>query len=75
MARTALRGALRMIAAKGGGTVDAYPILTRGKPTSNDLGLWAGTASMFEAAGFKKVASVRASKWIMRKRVRSQRDT
>ncbi|MDH2900798.1 MAG: hypothetical protein PXY39_07475 [archaeon] len=28
-------------------------------------GLWNGTASMFEDAGFKRVASIRTSKWIM----------
>ena len=33
IAETALAGALRIIAAKGGGTVDGHPIATRGKPT------------------------------------------
>ena len=71
VAKTALRGALRIIAAQGGGTVDGYPIVTRGKPTPNSF-LWSGTASMFEEAGFQRVAALGTSKWIMRKAVRSR---
>jgi GNAT superfamily N-acetyltransferase len=69
VAKAALEGALAMIAARGGGTVDAYPIETRGKPYSSSF-LWGGTASMFEEAGFQAMASLGTSKLIMRKKVR-----
>jgi hypothetical protein len=53
IAKTALRGALRSIASKGGGTVDGYPIaVPREKPYSSSF-LWSGTESMFAAQGFR----------------------
>ncbi len=71
VAKTALEGALRMIAARGGGTVDGYPIDTRGKRYSNSF-LWGGSMSMFEEAGFERVARLGTSKWIVRRTVRSR---
>jgi GNAT superfamily N-acetyltransferase len=68
VAETALGGALQMIAIRGGGTVDGYPIVTRGKLTSNSF-LGTGTASIFEAAGFHRIAATGISKWIMRREV------
>ena len=71
VSKVALQGALRMIASEGGGTVDGYPINTRGKPYSSSF-LWGGTHSMFTEFGFHPVGALGASKWIMRKVVRSQ---
>ena len=71
VSKVALQGALRMIASEGGGTVDGYPINTRGKPYSSSF-LWGGTHSMFTEFGFHPLGALGASKWIMRKVVRSQ---
>src|SRR5207249_9362318 len=70
VSKVALQGALRMIASEGGGTVDGYPIDTRGKPYSSSF-LWGGTRSMFTEFGFHPLGALGASKWIMRKVVRS----
>ena len=70
VAKAALRGALRLIAMKGGGTVDGYPIDPRGKPYSSSF-LWGGTQSMFTELGFHKLGALGSSKWVMRKEVRS----
>jgi GNAT superfamily N-acetyltransferase len=72
VARAALEGALRLIAANGGGTVDAYPINTRGKLTSGSF-LWSGTESMFARFGFRPLVPLGTSKQVVRKRVRSKR--
>ncbi len=69
VSKAALEGALQMIAAKGGGTVDGYPIDTRGKPYSTSF-LWSGTESMFTELGFHKLGALGSSKWVMRKTVR-----
>lgn len=71
VAEAALAGALRMIAAKGGGTVDGYPITTRGKPYSSSF-LWGGTESMFTDLRFRRIGQLGTSKLVMRKKVRSQ---
>jgi hypothetical protein len=71
VSKTALQGALRIIASRGGGTVDGYPIDTRGKPYSSSF-LWGGTHSMFTEFGFRPLGALGTSKWIMRKMVRSQ---
>jgi GNAT superfamily N-acetyltransferase len=69
IAKAALAGALRMIAAKGGGTVDGYPIVTRGKSTSSSF-LWSGTESMFNELGFRPLGSLGTSKLVMRRTIR-----
>ena len=71
VARAALAGALRIIAIKGGGTVDGYPISIRGKPYSNSF-LWGGTESMFSRAGFRVVGHLGRSKVVMRRTVRQR---
>jgi hypothetical protein len=71
IAAAALAGALRLIAAQGGGTVDGYPTDTGGKPYSGSF-LWAGTESMFSKAGFRALGALGASKRVMRKVVRSR---
>jgi len=71
IAKAALAGALRIIAAKGGGIVDGYPISVRGKRYSSSF-LWGGTESMFAKAGFRPIGHLGTSKVIMRKVVRSR---
>jgi len=72
IAKAALQGALRIIATKGGGTVDGYPIaIPRGKPYSNNF-LWSGAASMFAKLGFRRLGNFGSSKLVMRKVVRSR---
>ena len=71
IAEAALAGALRIMATKGGGTVDGYPIATGDKRYSNSF-LWGGTESMFVKAGFRPIGSLGTSKMVMRKVVRSR---
>lgn len=72
IAKAALLGALRIIATKGGGTVDGYPIaIPRGKPYSNNF-LWSGVESMFAELGFRRLGNLGSSKLVMRKVVRSR---
>ena len=71
VSKAALEGALRIIASNGGGTVDGYPIDTRGKPYSTSF-LWGGTHSMFTEFGFHPLGALGTSKWIMRKVVRGR---
>jgi GNAT superfamily N-acetyltransferase len=71
VAEAALAGALRMIASKGGGTVDAYPLSLRGRPYSSSF-LWGGTETMFTRAGFRPVVKLGTSKLVMRKAVRNR---
>ena len=72
IAKAALQGALRIIAIKGGGTVDGYPIvIPRGKPYSNNF-LWSGAASMFSDLGFRRLGNLGSSKLVMRKVVRGR---
>jgi GNAT superfamily N-acetyltransferase len=66
VAEAALRGALRIISANGGGTVDAYPIATHGKRHKNSF-LWGGTESMFSRVGFRTVGPLGMTKVLMRK--------
>ena len=68
----ALAGALRIIAAKGGGTVDGYPVATREKPYSSSF-LWGGTESMFADVGFRLLGSLGTSKMVMRRVVRGRK--
>jgi GNAT superfamily N-acetyltransferase len=69
IADAALAGAIRMIAAKGGGTVDGYPIATRERSYSSSF-LWGGTESMFAEVGFRPLGALGTSKLVMRKVVR-----
>jgi len=72
VAWVALEGALRMIAGRGGGTVDGYPVDTRGEATSNSF-LWSGTLTMFQDLGFRQLGALGPSKRIVRKVVRASR--
>ncbi len=72
VARAALEGALRFISARGGGTVDGYPIaIPRGKKYSSSF-IWGGTESMYRDLGFRPLGSFGASNrvMVMRKVVR-----
>jgi GNAT superfamily N-acetyltransferase len=72
VAKAALEGALRFIAAKGGGTVDGYPIaIPKGKKYSNSF-IWGGTESMYQNLGFRPLGHYGISErvMIMRKVVR-----
>jgi GNAT superfamily N-acetyltransferase len=65
VARAALEGALRFIKAKGGGTVDGYPIaLPKGKKYSSSF-IWGGTESMYLDLGFRPLGSLGTSKRVM----------
>lgn len=70
VAEAALEGALRMIAANGGGMLDAYPLALRGRQNGSSF-LWGGTETMFARAGFHPVVRLGTSKLVMRKVVRS----
>lgn len=69
VSEAALAGALRIIAANGGGTVDGYPLATDGEPYSSSF-LFGGTASMFARAGFRPLGPLGTRKTVMRKVVR-----
>jgi len=74
VAKAALGGALRFIAAKGGGTVDGYPIaLPKGKKYSNSF-IWGGTESMYLDLGFRPLGPFGTSNrvMVMRKVVRGR---
>jgi GNAT superfamily N-acetyltransferase len=62
VASVALAAALRSIRAKGGRTVEAYPVTRRGA-----LATWFGTKSMFEKQEFKVVATFGRSNVVMRR--------
>jgi len=65
VAKAALEGALGFIAAKGGGTVDGYPIaLPRGKKYSNSF-IWGGTESMYLNLGFRPIGPLGTSNRVM----------
>ena len=74
VASFALKTALTAIRKKGGGLVEAYPVKSiKNVPGKTAKGkasfLWSGTASMFEEAGFKVVASLGKSRRLVRRTV------
>ena len=71
VAETALEGALRMIAMKGGGVVDAYPLDVSGRTYGSSF-LAGGTSAMFARAGFRPVVKLGTRKLVMRKVVRGR---
>jgi GNAT superfamily N-acetyltransferase len=74
VARTALEGALGFVAARGGGTVDGYPIaIPKGKKYSSSF-IWGGTESMYRDLGFRPLGSFGTSNrvMVMRKIVRGR---
>ena len=74
VAKAALEGALQFIKAKGGGTVDGYPInVPRGKKYSSSF-IWGGTESMYLDQGFRPLGPLGTSNrvMLMRKTVHGQ---
>lgn len=64
----ALQGALDLIAAAGGGLVEAYPQDTQGKKTSASF-LYNGTRGLFEQAGFEYERPKGKNHCVMRKTI------
>ncbi|MDX6324431.1 MAG: hypothetical protein QOK15_785 [Nocardioidaceae bacterium] len=69
MSAIALRGALDLIAAAGGGVVEGYPHDTDGKKKSV---LYDGTRTLFESAGFEFVRSKGTGNSVMRRTVEAR---
>ena len=68
VAKAALRGALDLIAAAGGGVVEAGPEDTTGRKVGGSF-LWSGTVAMFEAAGFARVRPLGKHHWLFRQHI------
>ena len=64
----ALRGALALITAAGGGLVESFPQDTAGRRTSSSF-LFNGTRTLFERAGFEAERPLGKSHYLMVKRV------
>lgn len=71
VAKAALKAALSSIQSRGGGVVEAYPVVSK-KTGSNPEMLWFGTPSMFEKEGFRRVAPLGRSLVLMRKTIASE---
>lgn len=67
MSRIALDGAVELIAAAGGGVVEAYPHDNDGAKVSN---LYSGTRALFESAGFAYIRPKGSRNCVMRRTVR-----
>ncbi|HVP23210.1 MAG TPA: GNAT family N-acetyltransferase [Conexivisphaerales archaeon] len=67
VARAALEAALKSMEAANVRLVEAYPTET-GRKTSATL-LWSGTPELFAGFGFRKVAKLGKSSWVMQKRL------
>lgn len=72
IAAFALREALREIKRLGGGIVEAYPEDYTGQKISSSF-LCSGTLGMFEKAGFKKTRKIAMHRWVVVRRLRSER--
>ena len=68
LAKAALAGALALIAAQGGGTVEGYPHEIGDKRPNNSF-LYNGTRSMYEEAGFQHIRSKGMKNTVMRRTV------
>ncbi|MCU0911996.1 MAG: GNAT family N-acetyltransferase [Rhodobacteraceae bacterium] len=68
VAEAGVRGALDLIAAAGGGTVEAYPEETEGRKVSGSF-LWNGTLGMFERLGFVRDRQIGKHKWVVRRAI------
>ncbi len=66
VARTALKAALESIKKQGGGTVEAYPVVSKALGSETQW-LWFGTPSMFRRERFKTVSQLGTSYLLMRK--------
>jgi GNAT superfamily N-acetyltransferase len=68
VARTALKGALESIKKQGGGTVEAYPVVSKNLSKVAEW-MWFGSPSMFRREGFKPVAPLGTSYHLMRRTI------
>ena len=68
IARVAVAGALRQIAHRGGGLVEAISEITEGRQAQGRF-LFSGTVELFEEHGFVRVRQVGKHAWIMTKTV------
>jgi GNAT superfamily N-acetyltransferase len=66
VAKAGLRAALSSIQERGGGVVEAYPVVSK-KMAALPSGRWFGTPGMFEKEGFTRVAPLGKSVVLMRK--------
>lgn len=64
----ALAGALKLIAAKGGGTVESYPADADGRSVSASF-LYNSRLTMFERQGFERVARLGRNHWVVSRTV------
>jgi ribosomal protein S18 acetylase RimI-like enzyme len=71
VARTALDGALQLIAAAGGGLVESFPAEVGARKTSASF-LYNATLTMFERAGFERVEKIGMHHWLVTRRVRAK---
>ena len=71
IARAAVEGALRQIAERGGGLVEAIPEVTDGREAHGRF-LFSGTAELFADYGFAKVRQVGKHAWIMSRTIQPQ---
>jgi len=67
-AKAGLKAALSSIKERGGGVVEAYPVVSK-KMAAVPEWLWFGTPSMFEREGFRVVAPLGTSLVLMRKEI------
>ncbi len=69
VADIALKGAIDLIAAAGGGMVEGYPDAVDKKTSSSFL--FHGTASSFARMGFQRDRAIGKTRWVMRRQVGS----
>lgn len=69
MATLALQGALDLIAAGGGGTVEGYPRVDVGERKMSASFLFSGSVGMFAGAGFTRGPDIGRFRCIMRRTV------
>jgi len=70
VAKIALKGALQSIKKRGGGIVEAYPVVSE-KMAAVDEWRWFGTPGMFRRNGFRTVTALGTSGVLMRKTISS----
>jgi ribosomal protein S18 acetylase RimI-like enzyme len=63
VAEIAVQGALDLIAAAGGGRVEAYPEAQEGQKTAAAF-LFGGTTGLFERAGFAPIRQIGLHRWV-----------
>ena len=68
VARTAVAGAIDLIARAGGGLVEAVPEVTQGREAPGRF-LFSGTVELFEDLGFERVRQVGKHAWVVSRRV------